>query len=159
MNSHDWFHLHWLRWAIRKGGGPKIQNENICLQRDSNPRHATQLQENQRFRPLGHNALMTISGLMSYRIVGYKLIKRKREGDLTQSYDKTPFTNRKFENQRTTHKRQQKTPITPRLRTDLGRSVGVTMKLLCDNTCQIDYYNMWIWTVRLNLRFLSKCRF
>ena len=29
--------------------------------------------------------------------------KRKKEGDLTQSYDKTPYTNRKFENQRTTH--------------------------------------------------------
>ena len=28
---------------------------------------------------------------------------REKEGDLTQSYDKTPYTNRKFENQRTTH--------------------------------------------------------
>ena len=29
-------------------------------------------------------------------------INREKEGDLTQSYDKTPYTNRKFENQRTT---------------------------------------------------------
>ena len=34
-------------------------------------------------------------------------ILREKEGDLTQSYDKTPYTNRKFENQRTTHKRRQ----------------------------------------------------
>ena len=33
---------------------------------------------------------------------------REKEGDLTQSYDKTPYTNRKFENKRTTHKRHQK---------------------------------------------------
>ena len=31
------------------------------------------------------------------------VIQREKEGDLTQSYDKTPYTNRKFENQRTTH--------------------------------------------------------
>ena len=51
----------------------------------------------------------------------------ENEGDLTQSYDKTPYTNRKFENQRTTHKRHQK--LTQRLRTDLRRSVGVTSHL------------------------------
>ena len=50
----------------------KIQNENICLQRDSNPPHATPRQVNQRFRPLGRDALIMISGLMSYRIMGYK---------------------------------------------------------------------------------------
>ena len=31
------------------------------------------------------------------------LVLREKEGDLTQSYDKNPYTNRKFENQRTTH--------------------------------------------------------
>ena len=51
---------------------------------------------------------------------------REKEGDLTQSYDKTPYTNRKFENQRTTHTTPPKTSITQQLRTDLGRSVGVT---------------------------------
>ena len=53
----------------------KIQNENVWLQLDSNPGHATPRQVNQRIRPLDHGALMTICGLMSYRIVGYKLIK------------------------------------------------------------------------------------
>ena len=52
----------------------KVQNENTCLQRDENPRHATQRPVSQRFRPLGHGALMMISGLMSYRIMGYKVI-------------------------------------------------------------------------------------
>ena len=50
-----------------------IQNENKCLQRNSNPRHATQRQVTQRHRPLGHGALMMVSSLMSYRIMGYKL--------------------------------------------------------------------------------------
>ena len=48
-----------------------ILNQNICLQGDSNPRHATPRQVYQRFRPLDHDALMKISGLMSYKIVGY----------------------------------------------------------------------------------------
>ena len=50
----------------------QIQNENICFQRDSNPRHST-LGESAPYtaRP---RALMMICGLMSYRILGY-LIK------------------------------------------------------------------------------------
>ena len=36
-----------------------------------------------------------------------RLVLREKEGDLIQSYDKTPYTNRKFENQRTTQKRHQ----------------------------------------------------
>ena len=51
------------------------QNENICLQRDSNPHHASQRQESQRLRPLGHEGLMVISGLISYKIIGYKFLK------------------------------------------------------------------------------------
>ena len=53
----------------------KIQNENVWLQWDSNPRHTTPRQVNPRFRPLGHDALMMVCGLISYRIVGYKFIK------------------------------------------------------------------------------------
>ena len=34
-------------------GSEKSKNENICLQRDSNPRHAITRQVNQCFRPLG----------------------------------------------------------------------------------------------------------
>ena len=48
-------------------------------------------------------------------------LSREKEGDLTQSYDKTPYTNRKFENQRTTHTNATKnfdyTTIADRLRT------------------------------------------
>ena len=50
-----------------------------------------------------------------------RIDKREKEGDLTQSYDKTPYTNRKFENQRTTHTNATKnfdyTTIADRLRT------------------------------------------
>ena len=50
----------------------KIQNENICLQRDSNPHPASPRKESRRLRPLGHEGLMVISGLMSNRIMGYE---------------------------------------------------------------------------------------
>ena len=43
-DSSDLFGTGWER---------KIQNENICFQRDSNPRHATPRQDSQRSRPLG----------------------------------------------------------------------------------------------------------
>ena len=42
------------------GWDSKIQNENICLQRDLNPRHATSRPVTQRFRPLGHADLISI---------------------------------------------------------------------------------------------------
>ena len=48
--------------------------------------------------------------------------------DLTQSYDKSPYTDRKkSKKQRDNTKTPPKTSITQRLRTDLGRSVGVTI--------------------------------
>ena len=51
----------------------------------------------------------------------YNIYNGEKEGDLTQSYDKTPYTNRKFENQRTTHTNATKnfdyTTIADRLRT------------------------------------------
>ena len=53
----------------------QIQNENICLQWDSNPHHAIPRQESQRLRPLGHKGLMVISSLMSYGIMGNKFKK------------------------------------------------------------------------------------
>ena len=46
--------------------------------------------------------------------------------DLTQSYDKSPYTNKKSKPQRDNTKTPPKTSITQRLRTDIGRSVGVT---------------------------------
>ena len=44
------------------------------------------------------------------------IIGRKKEGYLTQSYDKNPYTNRKFENQWTTQTCHQKL----RLHNDCG---------------------------------------
>ena len=61
VNGHAWFHLQRLRWPVRNGEGAKNQNENICLQRGSNPHHACSRQESQRLRPLGHEGLMVSS--------------------------------------------------------------------------------------------------
>ena len=52
--------------------------------------------------------------------------KRKRR-DLTQSYDKSPYTDRKSKKQRDNTKTPPETSITQRLQTDLGRSVWVTV--------------------------------
>ena len=61
---------------FRTGRERKIQNENVCLQWDSNPHTASPRQEkSQRLRPLGHEGLMAISGLMSYRVMGYNVKK------------------------------------------------------------------------------------
>ena len=52
---------------------------------------------------------------------------REKGRDLTQSYDKSPHTNRNVKRAQWQHKqRHKKSSITQRLRTDLGRSVGVT---------------------------------
>ena len=58
-----------------RGGNEKFKIK-ICLQRDSNPYHTSPRKESQRLRPLGHKGLMVISGLMSYRIMGYKFFKK-----------------------------------------------------------------------------------
>ena len=53
---------------------------------------------------------------------------REKGRDLTQSYDKSPCTDRKIKKaQRDNTKTPPKTSITQRLRTDLRRSVGVTI--------------------------------
>ena len=51
---------------------------------------------------------------------------RQKGGDLTQSYDKSPYTNGNVKRAVTTQPTPQKSSIKQRLRTDLGRSVGVT---------------------------------
>ena len=51
------------------GRDRRTQNENICLQRDSNQHHASPRQESQRLRPLGHEGLIMINGLMSYKLI------------------------------------------------------------------------------------------
>ena len=81
--------------------------------------------------PRMHNAYIIKLGLKSFAYTFRSVINcfkdflrafiREKEGDLTQSYDKTPYTNRKFENQRTTHTNATKnfdyTTIADRLRT------------------------------------------
>ena len=55
------------------------------------------------------------------------LIIWEKGRDLTQSYDKSPYTNRNVKRGKvTTQTTPQKSSIKQRLRTDLGRSVGVT---------------------------------
>ena len=52
---------------------------------------------------------------------------REKGRDLTQSYDKSQYTNRNVIRAKWQHKqRHKKSSITQRLRTDFGRSVGVT---------------------------------
>ena len=43
-----------IEWVFPVASERKIQNENICFQRDLNPQHASPRQESQRFRLLGH---------------------------------------------------------------------------------------------------------
>ena len=79
MTTGEWSCLISLGSADLFGTGRerKIQNENIpgMSQQDSDPHHASPRQESQRIRPLGHEGLMVISGLMFYRIMGYKFLK------------------------------------------------------------------------------------
>ena len=53
-------------------------------------------------------------------------VSRQKGGDLTQSYDKSPYTHGNVKRAVTTQTTPQKSSIKQRLRTDLGRSVGVT---------------------------------
>ena len=53
--------------------------------------------------------------------------RREKGRHLTQSYDKSPYIDRKIQKAIQQHKNPTKTSITcKRLRTDLGQSVGVT---------------------------------
>ena len=58
--------------------------------------------------------------------VSFPVTPRQKGGDLTQSYDKSPYTHGNVKRAVTTQTTPQKNSITQRLRTDLGRSVGVT---------------------------------
>ena len=86
VNDHAWFHLHRSTELFGTERERKIQNENICLQRDWNPHHACPRQESQRLRPLGHEGLILIGGLMSYRIMRYTLIKLQRDNTCQIDY-------------------------------------------------------------------------
>ena len=52
-------------------------------------------------------------------------ISKKKRRDLSQSYDKSPYTKRNVKSVTGQHKDVTKNSITQRLRTDFGRSNGV----------------------------------
>ena len=54
------------------------------------------------------------------------MLKKTKWGDLTQSYDKSPYTNRNVKRAKWQHKQRHKNSSKQRLQTDLGRSIGVT---------------------------------
>ena len=59
--------------------------------------------------------------------IQFMQVLKEKGRDLTQSYDKSPYTNRNVKRAKWQHKqRHKKSSIKQRLRTDLGRSVGVT---------------------------------
>ena len=64
---------------------------------------------------------------MAFLRENFKYNPREKGRDLTQSYDKSPYTNRNVKRAKWQHKqRHKKVRLNSRLRTDLGRSVGVT---------------------------------
>ena len=78
MNGRAWFHLHGIHLPVRNGA-EGAKNENICLQRDSNPRLATTQLVEQRFRPLGYDTLMKITMIIVLLDSWIKLIKPLRD--------------------------------------------------------------------------------
>ena len=90
-----------------------------------------------------------------YLLVGINNKQREKEGDLTQSYDKTPYTNRKFENQRTTHTNATKnfdyTTIADRLRIKEIWLIGMT------NTSISDLFYFASCATRRNVHVYRKC--
>ena len=73
-------------------------------------------------RSKGHKLIRIISFHQTVTFV----IVREKGRDLTQSCDKSPYTHRTIQKATWQHKNATKTLITQLLRTDLGRSVGVT---------------------------------
>ena len=62
-------------------------------------------------------------------LVVWYVVYRQKGGDLTQSYDKSSYTKRNVKIKKdkvTTQTTPQKRSIKQQLRTDLGRSVGIT---------------------------------
>ena len=68
--------------------------------------------------------LLLTSNAVSWKFVLF--VGRQKGGDLTQAYDKSPYTHGNVKRAVTTQTTPQKSSIKQRLRTDLGRSVGVT---------------------------------
>ena len=88
VNGHAWFHLQRLRWPVRNREGAKNSKWKYMSPAgfEPTPRQSTTGKSAQRLRPLGHEGLMVISGLMSNRIMGYKF-KKKLLRDNTRQLD------------------------------------------------------------------------
>ena len=72
--GHAWFHFKRLRWSTctERGGSEKFKMKIYVsggIQTQATPVHDKKVST---LEPLGHEGLMVISGLMSYRIMGYK---------------------------------------------------------------------------------------
>ena len=73
VNGHAWFHLQRLRWPVRNGEGAKNSKWKYMSPAGFEPTPCQSTTgKSQRLRPLGHEGLMVISGLMSNRIMEYK---------------------------------------------------------------------------------------
>ena len=70
MTTGEWSCLISFTWApltcSERGGNEKIQNENICFQRDSNPHHVSPRQES-------HSALDRSATLVRYQVEHFNL--------------------------------------------------------------------------------------
>ena len=75
--------------------------------------------------------------VVARKLVGHisrTIAVRERGRDLTQSYDKRPYTHRKIQKATWQHKKTPpKTSITQRLRTDLGRQLEYQQLPNCSN--------------------------
>ena len=76
------------------------------------------------FRTVNHTMYVLLQSFII--VIFIIMITRQKGGDLTQSYDKSPYTHGNVKRAVTTQTTSQKSSIKQRLRTDLGRSVGVT---------------------------------
>ena len=65
--------------------------------------------------------------MLNYFLFIFKVNKREQGRDMTRSYDKSPYINGNVKRAKWQHKNATKKSITQRLRTDEGRSVGVTI--------------------------------
>ena len=74
VNGHAWFHLQRLRWPVRNWEGAKNSKWKYMSPAGFELHPASPRQESQRLRPLGHEGLMVIIGLMSNRIMGYTFV-------------------------------------------------------------------------------------
>ena len=70
VNGDAWFHLHGIHWSVWNRLGLKNSKWKYMSQAGFEPTPCHAMTSEIAYRPLGHDALMIICELMSYRIVG-----------------------------------------------------------------------------------------